>query len=539
MRLTEKIFTGSDGRVWQCYPHPSGAEIWHCPALYGVEVASCASLQFPAASTDDSGIAHATEHMVLRGCVRYPDPLFFWQLTSRLTMLECNASTQPDGTHFHLASLFESDALEALGYFLHATLAPLLRVTDFEQEVHNRSKEHGRGGKGVLVTEMQGYLGQPLFTRNLALASARPQRLPFYGGLPETIFELTAGDVRHYHKRHYHPAKLRLVLGGVWDIEKVVGLLDQAVSDWEESLSREVAAPAVCWVANPQRLNTIQTLIVSGIPDALWLGVRTLLQTHSGMIKKAGWALLPPLEDDHFSRAVAKGKSLRILQFERLDHGNPKTDLSGLVESLLYELKPGDVTAAVRARQLERHGEQAAKYGEHLAALYQAFALARAEPDTLPPMPDSNIAVSPFVSGPNRILQPGDYHRLRDGPVNLTTLGMCIRFPGRNYASARQALCFLRYFEQRSEDMFSSQGKPGRFSVSFHNGVTGVMALRAEVMKEDEAHCRDIWQSLLDETIEPVRCSSKLYSHWHQSSGIQKVLRETVNGLGEWHHAGR
>ncbi|WWE58028.1 hypothetical protein NF212_13985 [Parasalinivibrio latis] len=465
--------------------------------------------------------------MVLRGCQRFPDPMTFWQLGSRLALTECNASTQPDSTQFHLSSLFEADAQEALEYFLNATLSPLLLSQDFWQEV-----------RGVLCTEMQGYINRPEFSRSLSLAAMRPQRLPFYGGLPDTIRELTVGNVRYFHRQHYQPEKLKIILGGKWNIEKVMTALKLAVDAKNELPEGDFVAPAVCWVANPRAIENVQSLIVSGLPDELWPGVRTLLHAQHEIINKAGWKLLPPLEDDLFSRAVAKGKSLRVLQFELLDHGNPKTDLSGLIESLLYDMDSSDVYASVKGRQFERYCQQSTKYGLHLAELYHAFQLVSSEPGPLPPMPDRKVAVSPFRTGQNRILQPGDYHRQYELPAAMETLGMCIRFPGSDYDAARQALCFLRYFEQRSEEVFEAKQKPGRFSVAYHNGISGVMALRADIPVEEAGFCQTLWREMLEKSLEPMRCSNKLYSHWQQVTGFQKVLREACNGLGGWHQAG-
>lgn len=120
----------------------------------------------------------------------------------------------------------------------------------------------------------------------------------------------------------------------------------------------------------------------------------------------------------------------------------------------------------------------------------------------------------------------------------METLGMCIRFPGSDYDAARQALCFLRYFEQRSEEVFEAKQKPGRFSVAYHNGISGVMALRADIPVEEAGFCQTLWREMLEKSLEPMRCSNKLYSHWQQVTGFQKVLREACNGLGGWHQAG-
>ncbi|MBP2110418.1 M16 family metallopeptidase [Paenibacillus silagei] len=218
-------------------------------------------------SLEEIGIAHALEHLLFRGSLLYPKGTMspeFTQLTGTM-----NAFTTWEYTCFYSRSTPEvlSDAFLPL---MDMIRQPLLREEDFNLE------------QNIIRRELSRQLEEPRSRLTHALhQSVYPGRLgKLLIGHDEDILQLKAPDLREFHKRHYIPSNILLVISG--RLEKCIGLDSclQALEDWDESIIPvELEQPLI---AQPEVVN--------------------LTQKHSELCYSLWAWSLPPLEDkEHYA----------------------------------------------------------------------------------------------------------------------------------------------------------------------------------------------------------------------------------------------
>ncbi|MBD1556718.1 hypothetical protein HC752_07200 [Vibrio sp. S9_S30] len=228
-RQTQERITAS-GDVWICWEHVSGLTHWHCPNLYRSrpEPLFSASIMVKTPSYDDSGVTHAVEHLVLRGCHKYRDPRHFWQLRSSLALAEFNATTRRGNTRFHLSGTHKEDAYLGLDFFLHSTLCPLLKEGEWkEKEWQKRewpSENHDKayvqkGELSALYQELQGYESNEHFQQ--ACRMIEELNYPLYSGRAKYISTLSLPEIRQYYWHHYRPEYFCIVTAGKWSLKHI------------------------------------------------------------------------------------------------------------------------------------------------------------------------------------------------------------------------------------------------------------------------------------------------------------------------------
>jgi len=115
------------------------------------------SVTFPTLPEDDTGVAHVLEHMVFRGSLRFPLSRPFSALLQASLQTCLNASTGPDRTTYHAASLNHADFGNLATVIMDAVLHPLLRDDHFAQEAWHPVGDEGTRLSGVVLTEMRGH----------------------------------------------------------------------------------------------------------------------------------------------------------------------------------------------------------------------------------------------------------------------------------------------------------------------------------------------------------------------------------------------
>ncbi|WP_104402525.1 insulinase family protein [Vibrio penaeicida] len=208
------------GDVWLCWEHPSGLRHWHCSNLYrsNPEPQFSASVMVKTPSYDDCGVTHAVEHMVLRGCYKYPDSHRFWQLRSSLGLVEFNATTRRGNTRFHLSGSHKDNAFLGLDYFVHSTLCPLLTEREWQADNHDGTYVQ-RGELSALYQELQGYENNEHFQQ--ACAVAKEFNYPLYSGSAKNISRLSLPEIRQYYWYHYRPEYFCIVTAGNWNLTHI------------------------------------------------------------------------------------------------------------------------------------------------------------------------------------------------------------------------------------------------------------------------------------------------------------------------------
>ncbi|MEK5240428.1 pitrilysin family protein [Paenibacillus sp. FSL L8-0470] len=174
-------------------------------------------------SPKQTGIAHALEHLLFRGSLLYPKGAMspeFTQMTGTM-----NAFTTWEYTCFYSRSIPE----ELPGIFfplMDMIRQPLLREEDFGLE------------QNIIRKELSRQLEEPRSRLTHALHQyVYPGRLgKLLIGLDEDILKLSALELRQFHRRHYIPSNILLVISG--SLEKCSGLEPclQALQDWEEPM---------------------------------------------------------------------------------------------------------------------------------------------------------------------------------------------------------------------------------------------------------------------------------------------------------------
>lgn len=96
---------------------------------------------------DNSGVAHAVEHMVFRGSIAFPKPETLFQLTS-LTDAKINASTFAHTTYYHCQSQCTHTFMLAINYLLNGLFNPIFDADDLLCEIHDGKD------KGVIYQEL-------------------------------------------------------------------------------------------------------------------------------------------------------------------------------------------------------------------------------------------------------------------------------------------------------------------------------------------------------------------------------------------------
>ncbi|KAG7750305.1 hypothetical protein KL912_000865 [Ogataea haglerorum] len=176
---------------------------------------------------DDSGCPHTLEHLVFMGSKKYPYKGLL-DILGNLAFSTTNAWTATDQTVYTLMTAgwegFKMLLPAYLDHILHPTLTDEACYTEV-YHVDGKGKE-----KGVVYSEMQGIQFEPSFVallekqRTLYKHSAYRSET---GGLVENLRTLTSDEIRKFHKKHYRPDNLCLIITGMVDEEELLNILDK------------------------------------------------------------------------------------------------------------------------------------------------------------------------------------------------------------------------------------------------------------------------------------------------------------------------
>ena len=161
-----------------------------------------------------SGVSHFLEHMAFKGNDHYSaDDVnrIFDEVGARY-----NASTGEDVTTYYAAVLPEY--LTTTMEMLSILMQPSLRQDDFDTE------------KNVILEEIGMYEDMPSFTAYDNVMATHFSGHPLGQsilGTSESITNLTADQMRTYHKRQYHAANITLAVAGNTDFASVLSLAEE------------------------------------------------------------------------------------------------------------------------------------------------------------------------------------------------------------------------------------------------------------------------------------------------------------------------
>nr|WP_283164195.1 insulinase family protein [Shewanella corallii] len=358
----------------------NGLSHWHCPVILGNEDNELlASLIIPTPAFDDSGAAHALEHWVLRGSVKYPAPGEFFSLRQSLNYSEFNASTQRDRTCFHLSTTEVNAGLTMLDYLLHAAITPLLRDEEFNSEIFNPdtqpAEEDGIAcDDGVLYREMCSYMAKVDFALQQQLLAGSYYA---YGGMPECISQLTPARLRQCFKHWYRPELMTLVTSGPWPAEEIAAMLEQmhhlyevnGQSDLQGNHSEHISTfplPGINRAISEHLGSDGQTSLLFSISSlSRWQQKAFICALKhadtTASLNRMGWRVLtddslPVIPLVSFGQDALPGPDLKLWLADMLEAQQQNFS----VNQYWY-----------RQAELESHAEQSRKWGRGLAALYR------------------------------------------------------------------------------------------------------------------------------------------------------------------------
>jgi len=194
---------------------------------------------------DNSGVAHAVEHMIFRGSTAFPQPETLFQLTS-LTDAKINASTFTDTTYFHCQSQCEHTFMLAINYLLNGLSDPIFDADDLRFEIHDGNE------KGVIYQELIGIeQANKETTENINKNDVQnnDQNKFCYGGISTSIGELSLNDLTTFHQRFYQASNITLVTANA-DIEQISNLI--SLLPKQHNQSKQVKVELDRYVTNKQ-----------------------------------------------------------------------------------------------------------------------------------------------------------------------------------------------------------------------------------------------------------------------------------------------
>jgi len=190
---------------------------------------------------DNSGVAHAVEHMIFRGSTAFPQPETLFQLTS-LTDAKINASTLTDTTYFHCQSQCEHSFMLAINYLLNGLFDPIFDADDLRFEIHDGND------KGVIYQELIG-IEQAKKETTESINKNNEKNKFCYGGISTSIGELSLNDLTVFHQRFYQASNITLVTANA-DIEQISNLISLLPN--QHNQSKQIKVELDKYITNKQ-----------------------------------------------------------------------------------------------------------------------------------------------------------------------------------------------------------------------------------------------------------------------------------------------
>jgi Zn-dependent M16 (insulinase) family peptidase len=198
------------------------------------------SIGFKTNPPDDTGVPHILEHTTLCGSQKYPirDP--FFKMLPRTLSNFMNAFTASDHTYYPFATTNEQDFKNLMSVYLDATLRPLLKQTDFNQEGWRIGPENPLASeesklvfKGVVYNEMKGQMSDAGYLFYIRFQDHVFPAINNSGGDPQKMTDLTYEQLKQFHSEHYHPSNAKVFTYGDMPLADHLVEVDAQLSAFE------------------------------------------------------------------------------------------------------------------------------------------------------------------------------------------------------------------------------------------------------------------------------------------------------------------
>ncbi len=211
-------------------------------------VSSCA-IGITTPVSDDRGIPHVLEHMVLGGSRRWPGTDLVRAMQNRTVAQSMGSDTYPFFTVYHFDSAVEADMRAIFEVWFDAILRPELSDATFRREAGEILRPKAAHPVFDEKCENKGKLSDKI------IEEARRHLVPDNGlgfdilGRPAAIMSLTSDDVRVYHKRWYCPANMRIVTRGRERPRPLLDIADKLLDGVEAGEAAPPFSPQPRWNA--------------------------------------------------------------------------------------------------------------------------------------------------------------------------------------------------------------------------------------------------------------------------------------------------
>lgn len=182
-----------------------------------------------------------------------------------------NAMTASDHTFYPFATTNEQDFKNLMSVYLDATLHPLLKQSDFQQEgwrigPENPSAETAEGKKlvfkGVVYNEMKGQMSDAGYLYYIRFHDHIFPDINNSGGDPQKITDLTYEQLKNFHAENYHPSNAKLFTYGDMPLADHLREVDARLQAFEKIAKDKV-------IHLPVELNGPKEVTLHGPSDPL------------------------------------------------------------------------------------------------------------------------------------------------------------------------------------------------------------------------------------------------------------------------------
>ena len=228
-----------------CCRHRCGLQVISLECA-DVENAFIAGFRTP--GSDDTGVQHILEHVVLGGSRHCPVKNPCEELSRGSLATYINAETYRDRTLYPFTSISEEDFANGVGVYLDAVFSPLLLEETFLQEGW-RYELTGEGAPrttGIVLNECRAERDE---VGGVALSAAYRELFPGHplswdtGGVPGVIETLRYEDMVDYYRRWYRLPQARLLFYGNIPTGRKLALVDGYLRRHCAERLREVCLP--------------------------------------------------------------------------------------------------------------------------------------------------------------------------------------------------------------------------------------------------------------------------------------------------------
>lgn len=282
------------------------------------------------------GMAHFLEHMIFKGTDRLPPGAFDWAIENYGGMT--NAATSYDYAHFFITTAAQH-LEETLPYLAELLINAAIPDDEFERE------------REVVLEEILQSFDNPDWIGFQALSDLVYQRHP-YGrpilGTEESLLARTPAEMRQFHRTHYQPENMTVVLVGDIPQDRAIELVDSTFNPFHN----RATCPQLCPEAEPP-ITTVrrQELQLPRLEHArlmmAWLtpGIDSPMQDLDARLQDA-YGL------DVLSVLLTEGRTSRLVRELREERGLVHAISSGF--SLQRESGLFTITAWLEPEHLER-----------------------------------------------------------------------------------------------------------------------------------------------------------------------------------------